>query len=162
MVLVIAASEPRGARSLAEKVARVYAENMQKLTEKFSQRNWKIEIYDGDDLAFQAGDIWLGLETGNMAIITNYRSEMAQDEQIRKIREAANPLMLLVNLDEKFHPENLKIFDKAVSVLVQGVDAQYEQTHSAVIQTRQENPWKEFHFNFNDPEPGSEPGNNIH
>ena len=142
-LLVIAGEQDYEARSLAEKVARTYAGDMRRLTEKFSQRHWDIVSCDINDKALLQS-VWKSMDSANMAIITGYRGTDADNEILSKIICAASPLTTLAGLGSCLKNADLQLFTKSFSLLPQGLDEQFATTNAVLKQTRQENTWEKW------------------
>lgn len=142
-LLVISAAQQRDALSLAERTGRQYAENMRRLTEKFSKRHWNIAIVDmGDEDAL--GKNWASLEGSNMAILTGYHGSEDDQALLAKLAAATNPIVTLVNLGADLTEADLSGFHKAVSLLTPALEEQFALTTMVLKDTRQENSWGEY------------------
>lgn len=149
-LLVITSDKTYEAQSLAERAARTFSGDMQRLTEKFSRRHWIIGVSDiGNDDVIKTA--WASLESSNMAIITGYRGASGESEKLSKIIQAARPIVTLINLGPGLEQADLRLFDKAVSLLPQGLEEQFAMTRRILKETRHENCWGEW-----DPQRGSD------
>lgn len=142
-LLVISAATAYEGRSLAERAGRQYAENMRRLTQKFSPRNWDITV---SDMAAEGalGRSWQSLESANMAILTGYRGTEKDNALLAKLSAAASPVMTLINLGADLTKANLSRFQKAASLLIPGLEDQFSFTAEILKQTRIENAWGEW------------------
>lgn len=148
-LLVISAAQQRDALSLAERTGRQYAENMRRLTEKFSKRHWNIAIVDITD-EDALGKNWASLENSNMTILTGYRGTENDQALLEKLTTATNPIITLVNLGANLTKADLSGFHKAVSLLTPALEEQFAFTTLVLKDTRQENNWGEYKPNERD------------
>ncbi len=143
-LLVIAGAQPYEQKSLAERLARQYAEAKKRLTEKFSDKNWDIAVVDcSDEDAIAKG--WDSLEHKKMLILTGYQEDQKNDRIIDLLRSAANPVVTLVVLGDDNNPvlQRNELFEKAVTLLMPaGLEEQALITHCVLKQTRDENAYE--------------------